>query len=279
MTPKRRLFIWLTDQRWPIGRLLLRIHRSWNKRQAFIRRHLDPDRLRIAEVGALDRPTFSPHRYQTKFIDYATSEQMARDKPDEPRFAIGRTVTVDYAVPDLNYSALIPERFDLIIASHVIEHIPDTIQWFAGLREILAPGGYIFLAVPDRRYTFDYLRRETTLADVLRAHRERLTKPDKIQIFDHLFHFRPIRGRDAWRGTINAKIGAGQYTAAEAWAEAERQACGPYANVHCHVYTFESFMTLFANLRERGFIQFEIVDCRDVAQWRNEFHVLLRADE
>lgn len=263
------------------GRLLwrVRVRGATRSRQVFIRRWLDPARLRIAEIGALDLPTFTPRRYQIRFIDYATSEQMARDKPDEPRFAVGRAVHIDYAVPSLNYGKVIPERFDLIVANHVIEHVPDTIQWFRGLREILTPGGHIFLAVPDRRYTFDYLRRETTIDDALRAHREGLTKPDKIQIFDHLFHFRPIKTRDAWFGNIKTKIGPGQYTEAEAWAEAERQACGPYANVHCHVYTFDSFMTLFKELRMRGLIRFEIVDRRDVARWRNEFHVLLRADE
>lgn len=46
------------------------------------------------------------------------------------------------------------ERFDVITASHVIEHVPDPIRTLAGLRTLLAPDGYMTIAVPNAASTF-----------------------------------------------------------------------------------------------------------------------------
>ena len=41
------------------------------------------------------------------------------------------------------------ERFDLITASQVLEHVPDPVAVLAKMRSLLAPGGMIWLAVPN----------------------------------------------------------------------------------------------------------------------------------
>ncbi len=52
---------------------------------------------------------------------------------------------------------------DLLVASHVIEHVPDLITWLREIASVLKPTGQARLAIPDRRYTFDLLRVETQL--------------------------------------------------------------------------------------------------------------------
>lgn len=47
--------------------------------------------------------------------------------------------------------ALGEQQFDLIIMSHVLEHIPDPVTYLRRLRQYLAPGGMLFIAVPDIR--------------------------------------------------------------------------------------------------------------------------------
>ncbi|MEX3900116.1 methyltransferase domain-containing protein [Paraburkholderia sp. BR10954] len=49
-------------------------------------------------------------------------------------------------------------KFDYVIASHVIEHVLDLVGWVHSLLAALKHAGRIVLAVPDRRYTFDYVR-------------------------------------------------------------------------------------------------------------------------
>lgn len=40
-------------------------------------------------------------------------------------------------------------KFDIITSNHVIEHVPDPIGALSGLRQLLAPGGLMVIAVPN----------------------------------------------------------------------------------------------------------------------------------
>lgn len=43
----------------------------------------------------------------------------------------------------------IERKFDVITANHVIEHAPDPIQTLQGLKSLLAPGGMLWMSVPN----------------------------------------------------------------------------------------------------------------------------------
>ena len=43
-------------------------------------------------------------------------------------------------------------KFDVITASHFIEHLPDPVETFRTMKRLLAPGGYIWIAVPNAAY-------------------------------------------------------------------------------------------------------------------------------
>ena len=45
------------------------------------------------------------------------------------------------------------QRFDIITASQVLEHVPDPVAMLAKMRSLLAPGGAIGLAVPNAELT------------------------------------------------------------------------------------------------------------------------------
>ncbi|HVM69723.1 MAG TPA: class I SAM-dependent methyltransferase [Gaiellaceae bacterium] len=42
-----------------------------------------------------------------------------------------------------------PGTFDLIVAQHVLEHVPDPVAFLKSSRELLAPGGKVCIAVPN----------------------------------------------------------------------------------------------------------------------------------
>jgi 2-polyprenyl-3-methyl-5-hydroxy-6-metoxy-1,4-benzoquinol methylase len=44
------------------------------------------------------------------------------------------------------------ERFDVITANHVIEHVPSPVETLSAMKTLLAPGGYIWIAVPNAGY-------------------------------------------------------------------------------------------------------------------------------
>jgi len=46
------------------------------------------------------------------------------------------------------------ERFDVITSNHVIEHVPDPVKTLSDLRQLLAAGGTMTIAVPNARSVF-----------------------------------------------------------------------------------------------------------------------------
>ncbi|WP_044156709.1 class I SAM-dependent methyltransferase, partial [Escherichia coli] len=68
-------------------------------------------------------------------------------------------------------------EFDLIVASHVIEHVPDLIGWLKDAISVLKVGGTLALVVPDKRFTFDILRPLATYREVAAAHKEARHRP------------------------------------------------------------------------------------------------------
>jgi SAM-dependent methyltransferase len=63
---------------------------------------------------------------------------------------------------DLTEIALPDDSFDLILASHVLEHIPDDVAAMRQLRRILRPGGIAILAVP---YWGETTREDLSITD------------------------------------------------------------------------------------------------------------------
>jgi SAM-dependent methyltransferase len=59
------------------------------------------------------------------------------------------------------------ESLDFVIANHLLEHLVDPIRFLEQCYEVLAPGGLLFLGLPDKRHSFDRDRRRTPLEDLI----------------------------------------------------------------------------------------------------------------
>lgn len=60
---------------------------------------------------------------------------------------------------------------DFVVANHLLQH-QDPIGAIASWPRVLRPGGILYLAVPDKRHTFDCDRPVTPLEHLIRDHRE-----------------------------------------------------------------------------------------------------------
>lgn len=246
------------------------------ERVAVIRKHLAPERACILEIGALDWATFRRPDYDIYYADYASRLELSKKADKYPRFKFEGLVDVDYVINGMPYSEGIDKRFELIIANHVIEHIPDVISWLLDLGRLLTSEGILFLSVPDRRYTFDILRRESNFIDLIRPYVTRQKRPDFVNILDHLWHHKEVKAAEVW---ANKHLGAldrmrfGHHEAIENAKNAARQA---YADVHCHVFTKSSFVSVMTELQKFGLVSFADIVVEDVIVGRNEFHVVLK---
>lgn len=86
-----------------------------------------------------------------------------------------------------------------VIACHVIEHLPDLIGFLQSCAELVAPDrGALLLAVPDKRFCFDFFRSASTTGQLLEAHRtgRRLHAPRAL--FDYVAYSAKDAGRTGW---------------------------------------------------------------------------------
>lgn len=122
------------------------------------------------QCGALER-----HRLQWLFLqartDLFTGSKRVLHVAAEPCFArrLGdrpgtHYITADRAASgadvcvDLTGVAFADDSFDVILCSHVLEHIPDDASAMSGLFHVLRPGGWAMVQVPldeTREHTFE----------------------------------------------------------------------------------------------------------------------------
>jgi len=236
---------------------------------------------KVLELGALDMPTFESHEADVDYMDYYSDDEFrviaAEGGLSRPVHAL---VSVKHAIKDKYFASRIDDRYDLIIAAHVIEHIPDPLAWLSELANLLTPDGCVFLAIPDRRYTFDYLRRETTAIDLIRNFHLKATSPDLYTVADFLYFKRNLLGLDFWRTpeVIAERIAEAPMTLPAALAQAERALASgsEHATIHCGVFSHPTFSELWKGIVQTGIVALDLQETADVQRDGNEFWALLR---
>jgi hypothetical protein len=166
---------------------------------------VQPGSQKGLEFGALNNPVIRPEQGDIRFVDYATTERL-RAHPHASTIDKNAIVDVDYVWSGSGSLADVIETgelFDYGIASHVIEHVPNVLGWFHGIADVLKPGAFFNLAVPDKRYTFDVKRRLSTLGEIIEAHLLQFQQPSVRQMFDHCYDARAIEPGAVWRNDIN----------------------------------------------------------------------------
>ena len=246
-------------------------------RRELLSRYMDVSKLTILEIGAYDRPVYTPSEADVSFLDYRTTKDLRKLAVEEQGRNANRIPEVRYVAKSNALSKEVDRKFDLIIANHVFEHIPDIIQWLSETQSILYSSGWLLLSIPDRRYTFDYLRRETSIVDALRWFQLELQRPCFEQILDYYYYRRPITGVEGWHPEVlSERLRASEYSLDEVVKLASRLSREGYHDVHCGVYTRESFVKLFEQLTELRAAPFRLVEISGIQPGMIEFQVLLK---
>jgi hypothetical protein len=235
---------------------------------------LDPASQQGVELGPLMTPIVHKEEGRILYVDHAETKTIRAKYAGDPHVDSARIVPIDVAWGSGRLQDAFAPGFlaNYVLASHVIEHVPDLVTWLADIRDILAPRGQLRLAVPDRRYTFDFLRRETELHEILDAYVQRATVPTPHVVLDHLLNFREVDLHQAWRGTLDPAALPPRFSVAEAIAKArEVIAQATYLDVHCWVFTPSSFAQLMEQATAAGLVRFACVDVQFPRPFDNDF--------
>lgn len=120
------------------------------------------------EIGALHQPMPVPKRAaQVRYVDRLDVDGLKTHYPELGAFAL---VPVDIVDDGEKLNTFKDNSEDFIITSHFLEHTQDPIGTIKRHIEVLKPGGILFMAVPDKRYTFDVLRPNTNIEHFISDH-------------------------------------------------------------------------------------------------------------
>lgn len=121
------------------------------------------------EIGALDKPIAHKSVGRVFYADYCSRDQLLQNHATNPSVDKEKLVEVDFITNGGLLSNVVPNelRFDYVIASHVIEHVPDIISWFQDIGNVIKPGGVLSLIIPNKERTFDIRRSLSEQKDFL----------------------------------------------------------------------------------------------------------------
>ena len=129
----------------------------------YLRGERDRDR------GALHNPMRVSPRAKVRYVDRMTVADLRLQYPE---LQDKKLVPVDI-VDDGERLATIPDGSqDFVIANHFLEHCQNPLLALENMFRVLRVDGVLYLALPDKRYTFDRLRPVTTLEHLRRDYEE-----------------------------------------------------------------------------------------------------------
>ena len=162
-----------------------------------------PPNGRVIEIG----PSFSPIApkaagWHAHSVDHTDRAGLVAKYGNDPTVDVSRIEDVDFVWSKGLISDAVPSHlhgtFDAFVASHVIEHTPDLIAFLDSAATLLKPEGIVVLAVPDKRYCFDYFQPLTTTGQLLEAHAEQRARHSRRLAFDHIAYAVTGSGSGAW---------------------------------------------------------------------------------
>ena len=218
---------------------------------------------RILEVGPSHNPVAPKAAgWQSFVLDHATQADL-KEIYREHGVALDRIEPVDFvwaggaihdAVPATQHGT-----FDACIASHVLEHLPDPLGFFASLDHLLTVDGMVSLALPDKRFCFDYFRPLTLAPAWIEAFEHKSTRHSR-RTFSNL-RLSDVKRRANTHGANSTRCGfvcvATSRTSEERDADAAgRSDSAPYVDCHAWCFTPSSFELLILELGALGLIEF-----------------------
>jgi SAM-dependent methyltransferase len=218
-------------------------------------------KLEGLEIGPLDFPTFRKEEGKIKYADFLSYEELLSKYHDSSLFDTKEIVQPDYIIRALEDYSRIQDKFDYIIACHVMEHVPNPFGFICQLLDLLHREGVLFLAIPDKRFIAeDVKREETSLAHLLL---DFVQNPDRVT-FDHYFDY--VLGLEYDR-TLDVQTliekSKGLFDT------------GTF-EIHSHVWTDQSFLKQIQYITEQGWIPCKILSSGSTPKGYNEFTVILK---
>jgi SAM-dependent methyltransferase len=200
------------------------------------------------EIGAMHNPLKVPPAARVKYVDRVDQVALARDHPE-----LGsKLVKVDIVDDGERLGTVSDSSQDFVIANHFVEHCQNPIQALCSMLRVLRSGGILYLAIPDKRYTFDKDRPVTPIEHLKRDFQEGPAWSRRQHYEEWTALVDRVRGEAEVEGRI-------------------RELMDREAPIHYHVWTQVELLELILAVRRMRSFEIELIFKRD-----NEVIFILR---
>ena len=229
------------------------------------------------EIGpSIDPVASKADGYNVHIVDHLSQEELM-DKYKGHNVQVMNIEPVDFIWRGGSLCDVLDDgqQYDWIIASHVVEHLPDLVRFLQDCQTILKPGGILSLAIPDKRFCFDYLRFPTSTGDLIQAFVEKRTRHTPGQIFDSFAMASRLDGELSWDAESRGRLqwlhdeGFGGLALEKSLTSTE------YVDLHAWVFTPSSFRLAIHDLNLLGYLALDeeaftpTVGCEFFVAFRN----------
>jgi SAM-dependent methyltransferase len=188
------------------------------------------------EIGGLHRPLPLYEGATVKYVDRLSTEEVRRYYP---RVSDQTQVTVDIVDDGETLRTISDASVDFVIANHMLEHTRNPIATIETFLRVTKPGGCIFMAIPDKRYTFDSKREITPFAHLCEDYRRGPEWSDRAHYED-------------WVRNV------GKQPTEEAALKLIEECLAQQTNIHFHVWTFAEMVEMFLSMHREFAFPIEI---------------------
>ena len=215
-------------------------------------------------------------QYNVDIVDHFNEHDLRKKYSHLGNNEIENIEHVDYVWKGESLSGLINKKYDWIVASHVIEHMPNLIDFLKQCESLLNNNGNLVLVVPDKRYCFDHYRQLTCISKVIDVYENNSKTHSKGSYIDHALNSSTRNGGGCWSryGSLkkkNISLSSKKTPIIDIINSSNNISFD--TDIHNWVFTPSSFFLLIHDLNKLGYINIGIKEIKHTISY--EFYVCL----
>ena len=230
-------------------------------RRAVLLRDLDPAVHDGLEIGPSVSPVVTKASgARIRSVDHADAATLRAKYGVHPGVDVSGIEEVDHVWPGGRLRHAVPDlaAFDYVLASHVLEHLPNPLAFLQDCFGLLRPGGRLVVALPDHRFCFDHARPVTTFGQWLDAYDTDRQLHTPGTVVDHLLHAVQRGGEITWSAGDLRPLGLVHTEAEVGQALGQARLQDQYLDVHAWVFNPHSFAGLVEVAQRLGLVDLRL---------------------
>ena len=190
----------------------------------------------------MHNPLPVPYGAVVRYVDRMSTADLRRQYPQLAHEPLTEPHVIDDGEKLVSFT---DASVDFIIANHFIEHCEDPIGALVQFMRVTRPGGVVYLAVPDKRHTFDRDRPLTTVEHLVADHKHGPEQSRRAHFEEFAGAMKNLVGDPEYKNVIDALL------------DPEFLQSTNYS-IHYHVWDHHAFLRFLAQVRDLFGIPYDI---------------------